>query len=381
VDWNNFRDVNQRFAEAAAKEAAMNAVVWVHDYNLWLVPGYLRQMRPDVRIAFFHHTPFPAADVFNVLPWRKEIVKSLLACDDVGFHIPRYAANFVSVARSLFDVDVSERMQVPDKWISEGTALTERVTPTHIGVDGREVAISVSPVGVDTDFIQQRAGSVETQARLAEIREEIGDLKLVLSVGRTDYTKGGVQQLESFERLLESQPQLKGKVRLMHVSVAANRNMTAYEEIQNDIEQTAGRINGRFGSLEWQPVALISRPIPFEQLVAYYRAADVAWITPLADGMNLVCKEFVASRTDDDGVLVLSEFAGAAVELGDAVIANPFSHKSMDLAILSALEMPVDQRTARMAALRRAVLSNSIGNWGPGTLGALYTQEPLVPAA
>ncbi|MDJ1008795.1 MAG: glucosylglycerol-phosphate synthase [Paracoccaceae bacterium] len=380
VDWQNFRDVNQRFAVAAAEEAARGALVWIHDYNLWLVPGYLRSIRPDVRIAFFHHTPFPSADIFNVLPWRKEIVASLLACDDVGFHIPRYAANFVSVARSLFDVDVAQRVRVPDRLISEGTALTERVVPTTISYDNREIAVSVTPVGVDVDFIEERARAPEAEARAAEIRAELGEAKLVLSVGRTDYTKGGVQQLESFERVLEAHPELRGKLRLMHVSVSANRNMTVYEEVQNEIEQAAGRINGRFGSLDWQPVALISRAIPFTELVAYYRAADVAWITPLADGMNLLCKEFVASRVDGDGVLVLSEFAGAAVELSDAVIANPFSHKSLDRTILQSISMEEPERRLRMEGLRASVHQNTVRDWKPGTL-RLDAPEQMIPAA
>ncbi|MEL6642719.1 MAG: glucosylglycerol-phosphate synthase [Pseudomonadota bacterium] len=379
VDWKNFRDVNQRFAEAAAAEASENAVVWIHDYNLWLVPGYLRTMRPDVRIAFFHHTPFPSADIFNVLPWRREIIQSLLSCDDVGFHIPRYAANFVSVARSLFDVEVNDRTRVPDAWISEGTALTERWVPTSITYEDFDVNVSVTPVGVDVDFITERAEDPETEHRAAEIRREMGDNKLILSVGRTDYTKGGVEQLESFERILESRPDLMGKVRLMHVSVSANRNMAAYEEIQTDIEQVAGRINGRFGSLDWQPVALISRAIPFAELVAYYRAADIAWITPLADGMNLVCKEFVASRVDGDGVLVLSEFAGAAVELGEAVIANPFSHRSLDQTVLMAIEMEEDERRGRMQRLRASVLNNSVRNWRPGSVE--ISPKPAIMAA
>ena len=368
VDWANFQAVNRRFAEAAAAEAAPGALVWVHDYNLWLVPGYLRDLRPDVRIAFFHHTPFPSVDMFNVLPWRKEIMSSLLACDDVGFHVPRYAANFVSVARSLFDVEVTERERVPEKWISEGTALTERIMPTEVCFGDRRVAVSVTPVGVDTDFIDQRARSEEAQAQTTRLRAELGDTRLILSVGRTDYTKGGLEQLSCFERLLENNPELRGQIRLMHVSVSAASGMTAYENVQNDIEQMAGRINGRFGTLDWQPVALISRAIPFADLVAYYQVADVAWITPLADGMNLVCKEFVASRIDGDGALVLSEFAGAAVELGEAVVANPFSHKSMDRAILTALHMPEDERRTRMTALRKAVLENDVRQWTPGTL-------------
>jgi glucosylglycerol-phosphate synthase len=379
VDWPNFREVNWAFAEAAAAEAAHGALVWVHDYNLWLVPGYLRKLRPDVRIAFFHHTPFPSADMFNVLPWRKEIVESLLACDDVGFHIPRYASNFVSVARSLFDVNTVEREQVPERWLGEGTALTERLVPSRLEFDGREVAISVTPVGVDVGFIEENAKSETAIARAEEIRRDLGDTQLVLSVGRTDYTKGGIEQLCSFERLLEKNPDLIGKVRLMHVSVSANRNMAAYEAIQNEIEQTAGRINGRFGTLDWQPIALISRAIPFVELVSYYMAADVAWITPLADGMNLVCKEFVASRLDGDGVLILSEFAGAAVELGDAVTANPFSHRSMDGAIRAALDMPEDERRGRMAGLRRAVRENDVRSWSPGSL--TLVRPKVAPAA
>ncbi|MBV0911148.1 glucosylglycerol-phosphate synthase [Anianabacter salinae] len=363
VDWPNFRQVNWQFAEAAAAEAAENALVWIHDYNLWLVPGYLRKLRPDLRIAFFHHTPFPAADMFNVLPWRREIVESLLACDVVGFHIPRYADNFVSVARSLLEVDVIERVKVGEDMISEGTALTERQVPTRIRYHDHEIAISVAPAGVDVEFIESRAKAAENLERAAAIREDLGDCKLVLSVGRTDYTKGGVEQLASFERLLEQRPELIGKVRLMHVSVSANRNMVAYNEVQEAIESTAGRINGRFGTLEWQPISLISRAIPFSELVAYYQSADVAWITPLADGMNLVAKEFVASRTDGDGVLVLSEFAGAAVEMGSAVITNPFSNRSMDTAISLALEMPEAERRTRMKELRRIVGLHDIRFW------------------
>ena len=364
VDWPTFREVNWAFAEAAAREASRGARVWVHDYNLWLVPGYLRQLRPDVTISFFHHTPFPSADMFNVLPWRKEIVESLLACDVVGFHIPRYSANFLSVARSLFDVEVVAREPVDPDLISAGTALSERTAPTLISYQGREVAISSSAVGVAVDFIEDRASDPQVQADAKAIADDLDGAQLILSVGRTDYTKGGIEQLESFERVLEANPELRGKVRLMHVSVSANRNMTAYEDTQAGIEETAGRINGRFGTLEWQPVALISRAIPFDELIKYYLAADVAWITPLADGMNLVCKEYVAARADGGGVLVLSEFAGAAVELNSAVITNPFSHRSMDQAILHALRMDPEERRERMSALRRMVRRFSVDAWG-----------------
>jgi len=363
VDWPTFREVNWAFAEAAAKEAAPGATVWVHDYNLWLAPGYIRQLRPDVKISFYHHTPFPAADMFNVLPWRREIIESLLACDIVGFHIPRYAHNFVSVVRSLIDVELTQEEKVPADWINDGTALNERTMPVEIEFEVRRIRVASSPVGVNVDYIEQVSDTRDTGESLAQIRHELDGRRLILSIGRTDYTKGGIEQLESFGRVLRDNPDLRGKVRLLHVSVMANRNMTAYAEIQSELEQTAGRINGTFGSFEWQPVSLVSRAIPFAKLVAYYQAADVAWITPLADGMNLVCKEFAAARTDGDGVLVLSEFAGAAVDLSSAVMTNPFSHRSMDRAILQALEMGDAERRDRMAELRRKVRKFDLNFW------------------
>ncbi|WP_288927346.1 glucosylglycerol-phosphate synthase [uncultured Maritimibacter sp.] len=371
VDWPTFREVNWAFAEAAAAEAADGAVVWVHDYNLWLVPGYLRQLRPDVKISFFHHTPFPSADMFNVLPWRKEILESLLACDVVGFHIPRYVANFVSAARSMFEVDVTRRQKVEDDFASEFSALTEVSVPSELEFRGHKIRVQASPVGVDADYIEEVSQRPETDRMAAEIRAELGERRLLLSVGRTDYTKGGIDQLESFERILEANPDMLGKVKLMHVSVPANQNMTVYENIQADLEQMAGRINGRFGTLDWQPIALISRAIPFTDLVAYYRAADVAWITPLADGMNLVAKEFAAARVDGDGVLVLSEFAGAAVEMRSALLTNPFSARSMDSAIEQALAMEEVERKDRMKALRETVHKYDIRFWADHQMQAL----------
>ncbi|MEX2481902.1 MAG: glucosylglycerol-phosphate synthase [Gammaproteobacteria bacterium] len=363
VDWPTFREVNWLFAEAAAREAAQGAVVWVHDYNLWLVPGYLRKLRPDLRISFFHHTPFPAADMFNVLPWRKEIIESLLACDVVGFHIPRYAVNFDSVASSLFDIEDRRWEPVRADFTPEGAALSERRTPVAIRYGGREILVSAFPVGVNVEYIHGLADSQETADRVAAIRQELGDAQLIVSVSRTDYTKGNIEQLLTYERLLQRRPELHGKVRLLHVSVQANRNMTAYEEVQGEIEQLSGRINGSFGSFEWQPVALISTAIPFAELVGYYRAADIAWITPLADGMNLVAMEFVASRTDGDGVLVLSEFAGAAIALSSALLTNPFSYRAMDYAIDQALAMPTEERRERMKVLRAKVARYDIRAW------------------
>ena len=365
VDWPTFREVNWKFAQAAAAEADDDGIVWVHDYNLWLVPKYLRQINPSLRIAFFHHTPFPSADMFNVLPWRHEIIESLLCCDAIGFHIPRYTANFVATAKSLFDIDELEDVPVRNEFSAVGMALSERRAPTKIAYKGHEIHLSSHPVGVDVDYIEQIARTPEADARKAEIKSDLGNCRLLLSVSRTDYTKGGIEQLLAYERLLNDRPDLIGKIRLMLVSVQAAS--AAYDAVQRDIEALSGRINGQFGSFEWQPVALLSTPVPFKELVSYYRAADVCWITPLCDGLNLVASEFIAAQQEgadvEVGALVLSEFAGAAVELSDAILVNPFSHRAMDAGICQALDMSVEERKARMRSLKRKIKELDIQSW------------------
>jgi len=271
----------------------------------------------------------------------------------------------------MMGVEVTKTEPVSPDFTTEGTALSDRHSPAVISLNDRKIQVVAVPVGVDVDFIERQARAPETVSGMADIRTELGpDTRLILSVGRTDYTKGGIEQLESFERILSLRPALHGAARLLHVSASANRKMTAYEEVQSRIKQVADRVNGIFGSFDWQPVSLISTPIPFNALVAYYRAADIAWITPLADGMNLVCEEYVASRVDGDGVLVLSEFAGASVVLSAAVITNPFSHRSMDTALLTALDMNQEERRNRMALLRKAVKRNSVTAWADAQMAA-----------
>ncbi len=365
VDWPTFREVNWAFAEAAAEEASDDAVIWVHDYNLWLVPAYLRQLKPSAKIAFFHHTPFPAPDMFNVLPWREEIIRSLLECDAVGFHIPRYARNFLACCRSQTSAKTGEEKPTEPALVKkDSTALSERVTPVSIDFKGRTILVDVNPVGVNYEYISDLAQRPEVEKKVAEIRKNLGDCKLVVSISRTDYTKGNIEQLETFERLLRDHPEWRGKVRLMLVSVASNRSMAAYEEIQGRIENLTGRINGTFGNFEWQPVSLISTAIPLEDLVAYYRAADVASITPLADGLNLVCSEYcVAQDEERPGVLILSEFAGAAVLLNGAIPVNPFSHRSMDRGLEQALAMGPTERCERMKQLKECAARFTNAKW------------------
>ncbi|WP_374574507.1 glucosylglycerol-phosphate synthase [Phenylobacterium sp.] len=363
VDWETFREVNRKFAEAAAEQVEDDGLVWVHDYNLWLVPAYLRALKPGVRIAFFHHTPFPAADVFNVLPWRREIIESLLKCDLVGFHIPRYAKNFADVARSLCGASIESTAPAEGGFSTSGMALSEPDFPDVLRAEGRAVRLGVAPVGANPELIDSILATDESHEQQQQLLAELGGRTLLMTVGRTDYTKGMIECLLAFERLLERRPDLIDKVKMLVTSVRAASAMTIYEDTQREIEATVGRINGRFSKLDWTPVVLFGAAIPFERLVAHYRIADVCLTTPLRDGLNLVAKEFVAAKQGHAGVLVLSEFAGCAVELGDAVLTNPYSNRSMDAAIDEALKMPAEESVRRMQAMDKVVRHFDLGHW------------------
>jgi glucosylglycerol-phosphate synthase len=364
ADWGTFREVNRRFAEAACAEVSDGGTIWVHDYNLWLVPAFVRAARPDARIAFFHHTPFPSADLLALLPWREEIVDSLLACDVVGFHLPRYAENLVQAARSPRGAEVTERVPVDPGLSPVGSALSEPDVTTRLEHDGRTIHLDAFPIGTDPALIRRTLAEPESEVRRAAIRDELGDQQLIVSVGRIDYTKGTIETLLAYERLLERRPDLHGRVKLMVTSVAPADGMTVYEDTRDEIERQVGRIQGRFATLDWGPIMLFTTPIPFEELLAYYRAADQCWVTPLRDGLNLVAKEYVAARDErDPGVLVLSEFTGCSIDLPGAITANPYSHASLDAAIDTAFALPDDERAARMRRLRDAVDRYDIEHW------------------
>ncbi|BBK43860.1 hypothetical protein STVA_38800 [Allostella vacuolata] len=368
VDWPTFREVNRLFAEAAAAQAEDGALVWVHDYNLWLVPKYLRELNPTLRIAFFHHTPFPSADVFSVLPWRAEIVDSLLDCDLVGFHVPRYAKNFADVARTLHGATVERQVAVEQGMSPVGFALSEPDVPTLLAQGERRVALDAFPVGTNPGLIAELLAGQPRQAAQASIRDELGDQRLIVAVGRTDYTKGTIEALRAFERLLERRPELHRQVKLMVTSVRSADGMGIYRETQRDIEALVGRINGRFSDLRWTPILLFTNAVPFERLLAYYRTADVCLTTPLRDGLNLVAKEYIAAREGLGGALVLSEFAGCAIEFPEAIMTNPYSARSMDAALDTALDMPAAAGRQRMAAMSRTVRHYDVARWAAHTL-------------
>ena len=376
ADWGIFEEVNQRFADAACSEAAQGATVWVHDYNLWLVPGYIRSKRPDLKIAFFHHTPFPSSDVFSILPWRKQILESLLSCDVVGFHIPRYTENFARAANCLLGVEKGKKQTVPHRFLGCGSALTEPSETPWLNYRGRKVRLLSSPVGTSPDVIQ----ALTQDAHVRELSERIDEdtkkgRKLILSASRVDYTKGNEELLLAFERLLERRKDLHGKVVLMLACVAAASGMRIYEDTQRLIEETAGRINGRFSKIDWVPIRFSTRRIPYEEMVAWFSQADICWITPLRDGLNLVAKEYAAARKGQAGVLVLSEFTGASVILDGAILTNPYSHKQMDTAIDSAIDMPASEQMERMEKMSAAVEAFTVSDWADEQMGALETME------
>ena len=376
-DWQVFCKVNRAFAERTALEAAEGAIVWLHDYNLWMVPAYLRELRPDLRIAFFHHTYFPSADVFNVLPWRRQIVGSLLQCDYIGFHIPRQVENFVDVARGVFPLKALERQSCAPRFITYGCAVgLERMT-TALDTGTRQVRLGAHPVGLDIDRVRNALEAPKIQELMANLREEMKGVKLILSVERLDYTKGILEKLNAYERLLTDNPELLGKVTLVTVCVPAAREMTVYNELQTQIEQAVGRINGRFARIGWTPLQFFFRSLPFEEVSAWYAMADVMWITPLRDGLNLVAKEFVAAQglLGGRGVLVLSEFAGAAAELKGALLTNPHDPADLAQTCYLALNLPKSEAQARLRELFDIVCFNDIRRWGEDVLAGVAPTE------
>lgn len=364
--WEHFLEINRIFAEKTAEVAKEGALVWVHDYNLWMVPHFLRELRPDVTIAFFHHTAFPSSDIFNMLPWRNEIIDSLLDCDYVGFHIPRYVENFADVVRTFAPMEVTQRSPCTPRFLSFGCALGIDEMAREIRVGSRTVRTGAHPVGINVKAIERILASPEMEEMTARLRKEIGDRKAILSVERLDYVKGPLEKLHAFELLLEQHPELHGEIVLITICTPAAPGMKIYKDTREQVDQAVGRINGRFSAIDWSPIRYFYRSLPYEEVIAHYAVSDIAWITPLRDGLNMVAKEYVAANhaNGEDGCLVLSEFAGAAAEMHGALLTNPYDPHKMADDLHEALTMPHDERHARMATMSDIVAANNIDYWG-----------------
>ncbi len=349
--WDPYVEVNRRFARAAARLARSGDLIWVQDYQLQLVPGLLRALRPDLRIGFFLHIPFPPEELFAWLPWRTAILQNLLGADVVGFQTPASAQNFSRAAR---------------RWTAADG------TDTELEFKGRRIEVGAFPISIDFADFERTGADPDVLSQAREIRRRLGSSRRVLlAVDRLDYTKGIDTRLHALEDLLRRGALSVDDTVLVQIAVPSRESVEEYRDMRTLVEQTVGRINGEYSEPGRVAVHYFRRSLSRAALAAYYRAADVMIVTPLRDGMNLVAKEFVATRADNSGVLVLSEFAGASSELRRAILVNPRDVDGFGAAIVQALRMPRDESRQRMAVLRMQVRRHDVYDWARTFLGAL----------
>jgi trehalose 6-phosphate synthase len=354
--WDVYRRVNERFARAAADEAAPGAIVWIQDYQLQLVPAMLRELRPDLRIGFFLHIPFPPVELFMQLPRRAEILHGLLGADLVGFQRPLAAQNFLRLTRHLLGL---------------------RPRGTGVEIDGRVVLAAAFPISIDVAEIESLAASPLVRTRAEQIRAELGDPKtVILGVDRLDYTKGIEQRLKAFRELLSEQRLSVPEAVMVQVATPSRERVEHYRVLRENVEREVGRINGEYGRVGVPAVHYLHQSYSRSELVALYSAADVMMVTPLRDGMNLVAKEYVAARIDLGGALVLSEFAGAAGELRQAFLCNPHDLQGVKDALVRAVSVDGAEAARRMRTMRRHLRSHDVSYWANSFLSALGTTEP-----
>lgn len=346
--WNAYRAVNLKFARAVAGVAGAGDFIWIHDYHLMGVAAALRNRGYEGAVGYFLHTPFPPEDILMKLPWRSEILEALLHFDLLGFQTLRDRRNFVASLRRF-----APRIGL------EGEGRTIRCR-----WDDRTVKVGAFPIGIDFREFVETAASPETEEEVRRIRSNLAGLELVLAVNRLDYTKGIPSQLHAFRELLERNPGLRGKVSLVEIVVPSREHIPEYHDLREEVEQLVGEVNGKFAAAGWVPVHFLYRSLDRPELVAYYRESSVALVTPLKDGMNLVAKEYCASSLEEDGALVLSEFAGAAAQLQDgALLVNPYDTVGTAAALRRALAMDEVERRERMHRLREVVRREDIHWW------------------
>ncbi|OBG64917.1 MULTISPECIES: trehalose-6-phosphate synthase [unclassified Mycobacterium] len=363
--WERYVEVNRRFAEATSRAAARGATVWVQDYQLQLVPKMLRELRPDLTIGFFLHIPFPPVELFMQLPWRTEIVEGLLGADLVGFHLAGGAQNFLILSRRLIGANTSRG----------SVGVRSRYGEVDLG--SRIVRVGAFPISIDSGSLDQAARDRDVRRRAREIRAELGNpRKVLLGVDRLDYTKGIDVRLKAFSELLAEGRAKRDDTVLVQLATPSRERVESYQILRNDIERQVGHINGEYAEVGHPVVHYLHRPVPRNELIAFFVAADVMLVTPLRDGMNLVAKEYVACRSDLGGALVLSEFTGAASELRQAYLVNPHDLDGVKDAIEAALNQPAEEGRRRMRAMRRQVLAHDVDRWARSFLDALAEPRP-----
>ncbi len=363
--WHCYVEVNRRFANTVAAHSAQGATVWVHDYHLQLCPTMLRDLRPDLRIGFFNHIPFPPYELFAQLPWRKEVIEGLLGADLIGFQTADGADNFLRACRRLTDHH------------TQGSIVQVK-TGGEVGV--RTARAGAFPISVDAEELSALAQRPDVMQRAREIREEVGNPEcLFLGVDRLDYTKGILHRLRAYGELLKEGKLHPPEAVLVQIASPSRGEVEQYQRLRDELERAVGSMNGDFSPVGHPAVHYLHQSFPREEMAAFYLAADVALVTPLRDGMNLVAKEYVACRHDFGGRLVLSEFTGAAIELTAAFLVNPHDIDSLKARIIAAMGASQQEATRRMRRLRRRVFDNDVHRWAAEFLGALDGgRRPLV---
>lgn len=357
--WNSYKAVNQKFADAIIEKSNEGDTIWVHDYQLMLVPQMVREKRPNTSIGFFLHIPFPSYEIFRTLPWREEILKGLLGSDLIGFHTYDYERHFLSSVRRLLGLEVSFN---------------------DIYLENRVIKVDSFPMGIDYKKFKDAAIAHEQitkekrtdfQKKLDSHKASAPDTKLILSIDRLDYSKGIAKRIKAFEYFLNKYPEYKEKVRLIILAVPSRSNVPQYQLLKKEIDELVGRINGELSTINWTPIWYFYRSLPFENLIDLYTSSDIAWLTPLRDGMNLVAKEYVATRTDKTGVLILSEMAGSANEMNEALLINPNNFEQQADTLKSAITMPREEQIARNMFLQNRLERYNVEVWANEFMGAL----------
>ncbi len=349
--WNSYVKVNTQFAEIVAENYKENDLIWIQDYHLMLLPQLLRDKLPTASIGFFLHIPFPSYELFRILPWRTQILQGLLGADLLGFHTYDYMRHFLSSTRRLLGLDHEFG---------------------YITLENRTIKVDTFPMGIDYNKFAKSRNDLSIQERLRKLYLKIGERKIILSVDRLDYTKGISLRLKAFDQFLETHPEFLEKVTLILVVVPSRTKVPQYEHLKHEIDELVGHINGKHGKMGWVSIWYFYRYHSFPELAALYQLADVALVTPLRDGMNLIAKEFLATKENDKGVLILSEFAGAASELGEALLVNPNDNMSMVNALHQALTMADDEQLKRLRIMQKRLKRYNVIKWAHDYLDMLH---------
>lgn len=356
--WSGYKKVNEKFAREILNYTGENDTVWVHDYHLMLLPAMLKTQQSHLNIGFFLHIPFPTYEVFRMLPSRVEILKGLLGTNLIGFHTSEYQQYFIESVSRLLPCEIHGN---------------------EIIYEGHKTVVEVFPMGIDADEFEneahlQKEQEIKPQSIKAEIKEytkHSPQVRFIISIDRLDYSKGIVNRLEAFDYFLENNPHYKEQVKLLMLAVPSRTCVPQYQLLKKDIDELVGRINSKHATVRWTPILYLFRSLPFEDLISLYTCSDVALITPVRDGMNLVAKEYVMSRSDQDGVLILSEMAGASKELKEALIINPMNYREISNALLQALEMPKEDQAKRIKIMQDTIRNNNVKKWATNFLTQL----------